>query len=246
MKSDIDSLKNQVTHGSPEEILRAVISRFSSDVVVASSLGAEDQVITDMVMKIDPTVRIFVLDTGRLHPETYDTMAKTATRYGFHYDIQFPDSAAVSKMVGTHGINLFYDNIENRKLCCQVRKIDPLKKQLRGVKAWITGLRRSQSVTRTEIDPIEWDGTHDIIKINPLAAWSSEDVWAYIQRNQVPYNPLHESNFLSIGCAPCTRAVQAGEDIRAGRWWWEAPEQKECGLHIQDGKLVRKKGENDG
>lgn len=213
-------------------IIRLAFDEFGSKVTFASSLGEEDQVITDMIAKLAPGIGIFTLDTGRLYQETYDLLAKTQKKYpNLKFRIYFPDAKAVEEMVQTKGINLFYESIENRKLCCGIRKVEPLKRHLAGVDAWITGLRRQQSVSRADDQIIEWDQANDKIKINPLINWSLEDVHAYIKEHKIDVNPLHAKGFISIGCAPCTRAVKPGEDIRAGRWWWEQPEQKECGLH---------------
>jgi len=211
-------------------------------IALASSLGAEDQALTHMVLAIKPDARIFILDTGRLHPETYDLIERTMRRYSMHYEILFPNAADVEEMESAHGPNLFFENVENRKLCCGVRKIKPLRRILSTLDAWITGLRKEQSVTRDKIEKIEWDEANDLIKINPLADWSSKDVWNYIRKHNIPYNILHDRGCPSIGCAPCTRPVEPGEDFRAGRWWWETTEQKECGLHVVNGNLVRKKG----
>lgn len=214
----------------PEEVLRWAGSTFGR-LAVASSLGAEDQVLTDIALRVDPSIRIFTLDTGRLFPETYDLMQRTAAKYGFSFDVRFPDSADVEPMVREHGPNLFYEGVELRKRCCFVRKVKPLRRALAGLDAWICGLRRGQSVTRTDLAPVEWDEQNDLVKINPLVDWSEEEVWSYIRDHDVPYNELHDRGFPSIGCQPCTRAVAPGEDPRSGRWWWESPEHKECGLH---------------
>lgn len=240
MSGIFNTLKDELKTASAEEVLARVLPEFGSKIILASSLGAEDQVLTYMAFRIDPKVRIFVLDTGRLHQETYDVMAETRSKLGVTYEVYFPDTKAVEEMVNAKGINLFYDAVENRKMCCGVRKVAPLKRALSTADAWITGLRRSQSVTRAALETVEWDDGFDMLKVNPLAAWSEDDVWDYIKSNKVPYNALHDKGFPSIGCAPCTRAVAPGEDVRAGRWWWEDPANKECGLHVVDGKLVRK------
>jgi phosphoadenosine phosphosulfate reductase len=246
MKMDNDLLE-RVEGKAPEEILSVILSAFSTDkIVLASSLGAEDQVLTHMVLSINPKARIFVLDTGRLHQETYDLMDKTRLHYGFSYEIGFPLSSSVEKLISKKGANSFYTSIENRKECCFIRKVEPLNRLLSTADAWITGLRREQAVTRNTLQEVEVDDAHDMIKINPLASWSNEDVWNYIKANNIPYNSLHDSGFPSIGCSPCTRAIKENEDIRAGRWWWETPDQKECGLHIVNGKLERKVGKEDG
>ena len=202
-------------------------------IALASSLRIEDQVITDMIMKVCPEIRIFTLDTGRLFQETYDVMEKTFFKYKKEIEVLFPDREAVESMVREHGPNLFYYSIDNRKLCCRIRKVDLLKGKLATLDAWISGIRSEQSVTRVDIDKIEWDEGNGLVKLNPLADWSEDDAWQYIRENNVPYNELHEKGLPSIGCAPCTRAIKEGEDIRAGRWWWEHPEHKECGLHIK-------------
>jgi phosphoadenosine phosphosulfate reductase len=177
--------------------------------------------------------RVFTLDTGRLNQETYDCMDAIRERYGIQIEVFFPDSNGVEKMVRENGLNLFYNSVELRKLCCGVRKVEPLNRALKGLDAWMTGLRREQAVTRADVRRIELDEDHgNIIKINPLVDWSYGDVWDYIRRKSVPYNRLHKQGYPSIGCAPCTRAVKPGEDLRAGRWWWENPNAKECGLHV--------------
>jgi phosphoadenosine phosphosulfate reductase len=186
-----------------------------------------------MVMHIDPEVRIFTLDTGRMFPENYDLIDKTNQVYRMKMDVFFPDYRKVEEMVSERGINLFYNSIENRKLCCHIRKIEPLKRALSELDIWICGLRSDQAVTRINTKLLEWDETNGLLKLNPLADWSHEQVWDYIRKKNVPYNILHDKGFLSIGCQPCTRAIEAGEDVRAGRWWWEKPESKECGLHNQ-------------
>lgn len=238
-----DQLARQLaeqTAGLPaERLLDVVLQRYGQRVALASSLGAEDQVITDMLARISPAARTFSLDTGRLPQETYDVIDATNKRYGIRIKLLFPDALDVQAMVAEHGPNLFYASPELRKRCCEVRKVRPLRRELATLDAWITGLRREQSPTRHEVRHVEWDAGNGLIKVNPLADWSTEQVWDYIRTHQVPYSALHDRGYPSIGCAPCTRAVEPGEDIRAGRWWWEQPQQKECGLHVVDGKLVR-------
>jgi phosphoadenosine phosphosulfate reductase len=240
-------LLEHVKGKEPEAILELILSRFSTEkLVLASSLGAEDQVLTHMVLALNAKARIFVLDTGRLHQETYDLMDKTRKTYDFSYEIGFPSSSSVEELLSKKGSNSFYDSVENRKECCYIRKVEPLNRLLSTADAWITGLRRDQAVTRGTLQEVEWDESHKMIKINPLASWSNDDVWAYIKKNNIPYNELHDKGFPSIGCAPCTRAIKEDEDIRAGRWWWETPDQKECGLHVVNGKLEKKVGKEDG
>lgn len=206
--------------------------------VLASSLSIEDQVLTHMACAIHPKPRISTLDTGRLFSETYDTMEQTMQRYGFRYEVLAPDAQELEEMVRTHGPNLFYRSVELRKMCCAVRKINPLRRVLSTADAWMCGLRREQSMTRQSIRKVEWDETFGLCKINPLVDWTEAQVWEYIRANKIPYNALHDQGFPSIGCAPCTRAVKPGDSLRAGRWWWEQPEHKECGLHVRDGKIV--------
>jgi phosphoadenosine phosphosulfate reductase len=234
-KSDIPALQKQLAGLSAEDVLRWSFEQFEADkIAIASSLGGEDQVLTEMAVRINPEVNVFTLDTGRLFQETYDVLEETMKKYNMSVQVLFPDSQAVEEMVSTNGPNLFYNSIENRKYCCNVRKVDPLRRKLETLEVWVTGLRRQQSITRNDMKNIEWDEGNGLIKINPLAEWSEEDVWNYIRDNKIPYNRLHDQNFPSIGCAPCTRAVEPGEDVRAGRWWWENPECKECGLHSKN------------
>ncbi len=207
--------------------------------VFASSLAAEDMVLTDLILKHKLNIDIFSLETGRLHKETLSMLERIKETYDYEVKLYKPDTEAVDNYVKQHGLNAFYDSVDMRKECCRIRKVEPLNRALKGKKAWITGQRRAQSATRTELAVQEDDVAHAMQKFNPLADWSEDDVWHYIRSNNVPYNALHDKGYPSIGCEPCTRAIQPGEDIRAGRWWWENPESKECGLHVVDGKLVR-------
>jgi len=213
------------------DVLQFFISNYKDRLGFSTSLGAEDQVITQMIAGIDPDIYIFTLDTGRMFPETYDLLDITRERYKVNIKTFFPEQKAVEEMVNTKGINLFYESIQNRKLCCHIRKIEPLKRAIGDIDFWISGLRREQSVTREDLALIEWDGLNKKVKVNPLIDWRSDDMWDYIRQNNIPYNPMHDRGFPSIGCQPCTKAIEPGEDIRAGRWWWENPEMKECGLH---------------
>lgn len=215
------------------------IARDFSPAALASSLAAEDMVLTDMILRATLPIGIFSLETGRLHKETLGVLDRIKETYGYEVALFKPEQAAVDAYVQQHGLNAFYDSVDLRKECCRIRKVEPLKRALADKKAWITGQRRAQSTTRAELAVQEDDTAHGMAKFNPLADWSEEDVWNYIRSNGVPYNPLHDKGYPSIGCEPCTRAIQPGEDIRAGRWWWENPESKECGLHVVDGKLVR-------
>ncbi|MHC4325263.1 MAG: phosphoadenylyl-sulfate reductase [Planctomycetota bacterium] len=232
MKNLKEQLAKETEDYSSEELLKLLVERFGDSIALATSFGAEDQVLTDMLCRTENKPSVFTLDTGRLPEETYQVMQETREKYGIHIDILFPDNKQVEQMVNQFGPNLFYTSIEARKLCCKVRKIEPLKRKLSGLQAWICGLRAEQSVTRTDLHRIEYDDNFGIIKVSPLVDWTTEQVWDYIRENKVPYNKLHDNGYSSIGCAPCTRAILEGEDIRAGRWWWEQPEHKECGLHL--------------
>jgi phosphoadenosine phosphosulfate reductase len=231
MKKKVEELNKKMEGSSPREILKYFIGEYKGKIVQSTSLGAEDQVITDMICSIDNKTRIFSLDTGRLFQETYNLIEKTNEKYKISIDIYFPDWQKVEEMVREKGINLFYRSIENRKRCCYLRKIEPLKRALKGTEVWISGIRRDQTVSRFYTKLVEWDETHNMIKINPLLNWTEKEVWAYIKDNNVPYNILHDRGYSSIGCQPCTRAIKPGEDFRAGRWWWEEPDNRECGLH---------------
>jgi phosphoadenosine phosphosulfate reductase len=226
----IKNLNKDLENKSTQEVIAFFLKNFKS-VALSSSLAAEDQVLTDVILKQDKNANIFTLDTGRLHPETYDVMDATNLKYGVKINVFFPDSQKVQELYQTQGVNGHYESIDKRKNCCGIRKIEPLKRALNGLDVWITGLRAAQSVTRVDMPLVEWDESFGVIKVNPLINYSEDDVWNYIKENKVPYNKLHDQGFPSIGCAPCTRAVKEGEDIRAGRWWWENPEHKECGLH---------------
>lgn len=237
----VKELAEQYQQATPEELITGVLDRFGENVALATSFGAEDQVLTDMLCKLSTTPKLFTLDTGRLPQETYDVMQKTRERYGINIEVLFPQAQQVQAMVNEHGPNLFYRSVELRKECCYIRKIEPLKRKLADLKAWICGLRTNQSATRSALQPVEADATFHLIKVSPLANWTTDQVWDYIKAHEVPYNILHDQGYPSIGCAPCTRAITEGQDIRAGRWWWEMPEQKECGLHLRpDGSLGRK------
>lgn len=217
---------------TPQQLLQWAVETYGDRAGIASSFGMEDMVLIDMLSKLDGSMTVFTLDTGRLHEETYETMERVRTKYKFDIKVYFPDQGAIENLVRKKGLFSFRESVDNRKECCALRKVEPLKRALGELDAWVTGLRREQSVTRTEIAKVEKDPDHPpLIKINPLADWSQSQIENYIQENSVPVNPLHKRNFPSIGCAPCTRPILEGEDIRAGRWWWENPDLKECGLH---------------
>lgn len=218
--------------------LARIVEEFSP-AVFASSLAAEDMVLTDMILRAKLPIGIFSLDTGRLHAETLGVLKQIKETYGVEVKVYRPEMAAVDAYVHKHGLNAFYASVTLRKECCRIRKIEPLNRALAGHLAWITGQRRAQSTTRATLDVQEYDASHSMTKFNPLADWSEDEVWYYIRSQHVPYNTLHDRGYPSIGCEPCTRAIQPGEDVRAGRWWWENPETKECGLHVVGGKAVR-------
>jgi len=231
MDQEIEKYNTRLEGASPQEIIEYFAEEFNGRIAFATSLGAEDQVITDMIAGIDPGMKIFTLDTGRLFQETYDLLDITRKKYGVPIEVCFPDAMDVEEMVNSHGINLFYDSVENRKSCCFIRKTEPLSRALQGIDAWMCGLRRDQSVARNHIKAVEWDNVQKRIKINPLVNWNLGQVWDYIHEHKVPYNTLHDLGYPSIGCLPCTRAVLPGEDLRSGRWWWESSGNRECGLH---------------
>ena len=215
---------------SLEDALRHVSEIFPGKVVFSSAFGQEDQVITDAIFKNDIDIEVFTLDTGRLFAETYELIDATRSRYKKPIKTYFPDFEQLEKLVSDKGMHSFYESVENRKECCYIRKVAPLKRALKGQKVWVTGLRAQQSQNRQSFDLVEWDEGNQIIKYNPLLSWSFDEMVAYLKSNRVPYNKLHYQGFVSIGCAPCTRAIGPGEDARAGRWWWESS-KKECGLH---------------
>jgi phosphoadenosine phosphosulfate reductase len=227
----IDAWNKQFEHGTPEDLLRYFLKEFKGKIALSSSMSIEDQLLTEMVINIDPDARIFTLDTGRLFPETYDLIDRTSKKYKKNIEVYFPESKEVEEMVREKGINLFYSSIENRKYCCDIRKLRPLARAMKSLEVWITGLRHEQSVTRTDMKMVEWDENNNLIKLNPLINWTEDEVWHRIKERNIPYNPLHKKGYISIGCQPCTRAILPGEDPRAGRWWWENPDTRECGLH---------------
>lgn len=233
-QEEISVLNSRFEKKPAEEVLNYFLKEFKGRIALSSSLGAEDQVLTDMIANIDKETSIFTLDTGRLFPETYDLIDETNKQYNIKMQVYFPDFVKVEQMVQKKGINLFYDSLENRKLCCHIRKIESLKRAFKGLDVWICGLRHEQSVTRIASKMVEWDEQHNLVKVNPLIEWEEKEVWDYIHNHNVPYNTLHDKGFPSIGCQPCTRSIKPDEDIRAGRWWWEEPEHRECGLHIRE------------
>ncbi|RAP30229.1 phosphoadenylyl-sulfate reductase [Candidatus Marinamargulisbacteria bacterium SCGC AG-414-C22] len=226
---ELNTLFNQA---SPQEVLTYANDRFKTKLVLASSLGLEDQLLTSYLCQINPQARIFVLDTGRLNKETYDVMETTKQTYNMSYEVYQPNPQAIDVFIKTKGLDSFYESLANRKECCKIRKIDPLRRVLATADAWITGLRKEQSQNRQAMSLFEYDDAHELIKINPLIKWTYEDVFKEVKKQNIPYNVLHDKGYPSIGCEPCTRAIKPGEDFRAGRWWWENEDKKECGLHM--------------
>lgn len=227
-----DAVPPSLAEAPAEKILRWADAEFGTSAVIASSFGVEDVVLIDLAARHAPSIGIFTLDTGRLPPETYDVMEQVRRRYGIRIETYFPDRTAVEALENEKGFFSFRRGVQERKECCAIRKLEPLGRALRGKRAWITGLRREQSVTRAGVEAVEVDAAHGgMLKVNPLARWTEAQVWRYARDQSVPVNALHGRGYPSIGCAPCTRAIAPGEDARAGRWWWESPEHKECGLH---------------
>jgi len=220
----------EIENSPVTEAIRLVTEWFPHEVVFSSSLGQEDQVLTDIIFRNNLPVKIFTIDTGRLFNETYELLDRTTARYKKPVHVYFPEAKDVEEFVAVKGINSFYESVDNRKECCHIRKVKPLNRALQGAEVWITGLRAEQSANRHDMQMIEWAEDKQLYKFNPLINWTYDEMIDYINKNNVPYNTLHDKGFISIGCAPCTRAIEPGEDARAGRWWWETS-QKECGLH---------------
>lgn len=235
MTHPLDPVRQRLAGADAEQVLAVAAELHSGRLAFASSLGLEDQVITHLIAQAGLPVPIFTLDTGRLYDETYDLIARTESRYGIRIAVYSPDAEQVEHMVAVHGINLFRDSMAARKRCCEVRKLAPLRRALQGLDAWVCGLRREQSPTRDGVSAVEWDEANGLVKFNPLHDWSEERVREFVSRHGVPYNPLHDAGMPSIGCAPCTRPIESGEDVRAGRWWWESADHRECGLHAREG-----------
>jgi phosphoadenosine phosphosulfate reductase len=239
---DIKKIADEMEMKSAHNILKWAIDTYGLRIGLASSFGAEDLALIDMMVKINKEkTKVFTLDTGRLNQETYDVIDEIRRKYGIQIIVYFPEQNEVEQMVRIKGMNLMYESVENRKLCCEIRKVHPLNRALYNLDGWITGLRREQTIMRSDVKKIEIDYSHDnIVKVNPLADWTHEMVWDYIHKNNVPYNKLHDIGYPSIGCEPCTRAVNPKEDPRSGRWWWENATHKECGLHWDPTKQYKK------
>ncbi len=227
----IQELSQQLPSKTIGEGLAILANQFPAHVTFSSSFSFEDQIIAHEILSNHLNISIFTLDTGRLFAETYSVWSSTNEKYHTHITAYYPEHAAIEKYISEKGPNAFYESVENRKECCHIRKVEPLKRALAGNAVWVTGLRAEHSPARKDLQIVEWDEGNQIIKYNPLLHWNTEQVTAHIHENNIPYNPLHHKGFISIGCAPCTRAIKAGEDFRAGRWWWEDASKKECGLH---------------
>ncbi len=212
--------------------LKSFAKLFGDKAVFSTSFSIEDQVITHMIFSNNLDIKVFTLDTGRLFPETYSTWAQTMAKYGKPIETFAPDASQLEPMLRSKGPNSFYESLENRQECCNIRKVEPLKRALGGKKLWVTGIRSEHSANRTQMDKIEWDPSNQLFKFHPLLKWTMDELKEFIKMYEIPVNPLHDKGFVSIGCAPCTRAIKAGEDFRAGRWWWEQADKKECGLHV--------------
>ncbi len=231
LEAQIAQWNEELKDKSPVGVIGFFLQHFREHIVLSTSLGLEDQVLTEMVLRQKRDTEVFTLDTGRLFPETYDLIARTNKHFGIRMKTYFPEAARVEQMVAENGVNLFYDSVEKRKLCCSIRKVAQLPRAFKNKEAWICGLRKDQSVSRFFNKLVEWDAANGLVKINPLINWTEKEVWEYIKKHNIPYNLLHDRGFPSIGCEPCTRAPEPGEDIRSGRWWWENELHKECGLH---------------
>ncbi len=232
LKEQVSSIADAASVASTDELLLALANQFPGKVIFSTSFSYEDQVITHKILSTNLPIKIFTLDTGRLFPETYSVWRSTNEKYNTHIKAYYPDAISLENFVSEKGPNSFYESVENRKGCCYIRKVEPLKRALKDNSIWITGLRAEHSVDRSDMPQVEWDESNTIIKYHPILHWTTEEVKRYINENNIPYNILHDKGFVSIGCAPCTRAIKPGEDFRAGRWWWEENSKKECGLHV--------------
>ena len=233
-KHHITSITQKTKVLDLDEVLIELTKEFPGQVVFSTSFSYEDQVITHKILTNKLPITIFTLDTGRLFPETYSVWSSTNEKYNTNIKAYYPDHSLLENFVAARGPNSFYESVENRKGCCYIRKVEPLKRALKNNAVWITGLRAEHSADRHDMPQVEWDETNHVIKYHPILHWTTEEVKQYINQNNIPYNPLHDRGFVSIGCAPCTRAIRPGEDFRAGRWWWEDNTKKECGLHVHE------------
>ncbi|MGC4036919.1 MAG: phosphoadenylyl-sulfate reductase [Chitinophagaceae bacterium] len=233
-QNNVDEIISSINGLDPKDALKLLAEKFQGSAVFSTSFSFEDQVITDLIVSQNLPVKIFTLDTGRLFPETYSTWTQTLEKYGNKIIAYYPQSELLQEFIEAKGPNSFYESVDNRKSCCHIRKVEPLQRALKGKKLWITGIRAEHSANRHDMQQVEWDATNNVFKFHPLLYWTSEGTKEYIREHNIPYNPLHDKGFVSIGCAPCTRAIRPGEDFRAGRWWWEDANKKECGLHVHE------------
>lgn len=240
MDISVDKLLSQISDQSIKEVLQLLAIQYPGQVTFSTSFGMEDQVITHEILSNNIAINIFSLDTGRLFPETYSVWSSTNEKYSTHIKAYYPNHELIESFVVAKGPNSFYESVDNRKECCYIRKVEPLKRALHGNALWVTGLRAEHSPDRKDLPMLEWDESNKILKYHPLLHWTTQEIRSYINRYNVPYNPLHDKGFISIGCAPCTRAIKPGEDFRAGRWWWEDQSNKECGLHVHTEELLEK------
>jgi phosphoadenosine phosphosulfate reductase len=241
IQNSVQELLSKIKGRSVAEALTILVREFSGTAVFSTSFSFEDQVITDLILSNQLPVEIFTLDTGRMFAETYSTWTRTLEKYPARIIAYYPDAQSLQSFIEDKGPNSFYESAENRKACCHIRKVEPLQRALKGKKLWITGIRAEHSPNRHDMQAIEWDGANAVFKFHPILDWTTEQVKQYIQQNDIPYNPLHDKGFVSIGCAPCTRAIRPGEDFRAGRWWWEDTSKKECGLHVHEEATIKDK-----
>lgn len=233
-QGELGRVSQLINTSSIEETLRNIAEAYKGQVVFSTSFSWEDQAITHLIFKENIDIAVFTLDTGRMFPETYSTWSRTLEKYNQPITAYYPDALALQDFIAAKGPNSFYESVDNRKQCCHIRKVEPLQRALKDKKIWITGIRAAHSPNRLDMQPLEWDGGNNLVKYHPLLNWSTEEVTRFISDNDIPYNPLHDRGFVSIGCAPCTRAIKPGEDFRAGRWWWEDASKKECGLHVHE------------
>jgi phosphoadenosine phosphosulfate reductase len=237
-KVNLDQLLKESSELDMVAFLKHIVTLYPAKITFSTSFSFEDQLISHLLLQENIPVSIFTLDTGRLFSETYSVWNNTNEKYNTHIKAYYPDQQAIEKFVEIKGPNAFYESVQNRQDCCFIRKVAPLKRALAGNEIWITGLRAEHSANRKDLSLLEWDQSNQIIKYHPLLHWTTEAVRTFIQEHHIPYNALHDKGFVSIGCAPCTRAIKTGEDFRAGRWWWEDAEKKECGLHVHEVKLI--------
>lgn len=242
-QTEIQRVSQLIQNQDIVQSLRGIARQYPGQVVFSTSFSREDQVISHIIFSEHIPIQVFTLDTGRMFPETYSTWSRTLEKYNQPVTAYYPDAFSLQKFVAEKGPNSFYESVENRKQCCFIRKVEPLQRALKGNKIWITGIRAEHSPNRQDMQSLEWDGSNNVIKYHPILNWTTAETIQYIDKHHIPYNPLHDKGFVSIGCAPCTRAVRAGEDFRAGRWWWEDASKKECGLHVHvEEEVVSDKG----